>query len=123
KAPQGAHELSRVVLRTGCGNERHEDLPGLACLAGNQVPQITGLLGLVVGDEPLLAGPLANGIANRVAEVGRQPAALDLEHVVPTSGLVEAERGPVLELCERVLELVAVVEDLLGGDERLERRI
>jgi hypothetical protein len=36
---------------------------------------------------------------------------------------VEAERRTVLELRERVLELVPVVEDLLGRENRLERRL
>ena len=35
------------------------------------------------------------------------------KHLVPATRLVEAERRPVLELRERVLELVAVVEDLV----------
>src|SRR5439155_21996369 len=48
--------------------------------------------------------------------------ALDLEHLVPPPRLVEADRRPVLELREGVLELVAVVEDLLGGEDRLEGR-
>src|SRR5581483_12238223 len=57
------------------------------------------------------------------AEVGRQPAALDLEHLVPAARLVKAERRPRRRLRERVLHLVAVVEGVVGGDDRLERRL
>src|SRR5262249_56381319 len=68
-------------------------------------------------------GRVADGGADRVAEVGRQPAVLDLQHLVPATCLVETERGAVLELRERVLELVAVVEDVAGREDRLQRRI
>ena len=44
------------------------------------------------GLEQLLARPLAHGVADRVAEVGREPALLDVEHLVPAAGAVEAER-------------------------------
>ena len=73
--------------------------------------------------EPFLARPVAHAVADRVAEIGRQPAALDLEHLVPAPRLVKAERRPVRCLRERVLELVAVVEDRLGGNDLLERRL
>ena len=46
----------------------------------------------VYGREPLLARPVAHGVADRVAEIGRQPALLDLEHLVPAARPVEAER-------------------------------
>src|SRR5262249_57659256 len=78
---------------------------------------------LRVRDEPVGARPVADGVADRVAEVGRQPAVLDLQHLVPATCLVETERGAVLELRERVLELVAVVEDVAGREDRLQRRI
>ena len=81
------------------------------------------MLCLVVRDEPLLARPVADGVPDRVAEVGRQPAFLDLEHLVPAPGLVEAERRAGGRLRERVLELVPVVERRGGGEDRLERGV
>ena len=85
--------------------------------------QVAGLVLLVVRLEVLGARPVADGVADGVAEVGREPAALDLEHLVPAAGSVEAERRAVGCLRERVLELVPVVEDLLGRHDRLERRL
>ncbi len=52
----------------------------------------------------------------------REPALLDLEHLVPAAGLVQAERGRAVRLGERVLHLVAVVELRDGGHDRLERK-
>src|SRR5207253_8075065 len=103
--------LELLPRRRGELNER---LAGIASLSNDEMAQVPGLLLLVVADEPIASRPLAHGVANRVAEVGRQPAALDLEHLVPAPGLVEPERRPVLELPERVLELVAIVEDIVG---------
>src|SRR5439155_26375071 len=57
-----------------------------------------------------------------VAETGGEPAVLDLEERVPASGDEQAERRPFHGLRERVLHLVAVVEDLRSADDRLERR-
>ncbi len=48
---------------------------------------------------------------------------LDPEHLVPAPGPVKAELGPVGPGRERVLHLVAVAEQLLGGDDRLEHRL
>ena len=81
------------------------------------------MLGLVVGLEPLGARPVARRLPDRVPEIGRQPAAPDVEHLVPAPGAVEAEGRPLRGLRERVLELVPVVEDGLGRHDRLERRI
>ena len=58
-----------------------------------------------------------------VAELGRQPALGDVDHLVPATGLVEAEHGACRARRERVLELVAVVEDGRCRDDRLERRL
>ena len=81
------------------------------------------MLFLVVGLEHLLARPLDRRGANRVAELGREQAALDRQQLVPAAGAVEAERRAVRCACERVLELVAVAVDLLGRDDRLEWRL
>ena len=48
---------------------------------------------------------------------------LDLEHLVPAAGLVQAERRPLVELRERVLHLVAVVELRSRRHDRLEREV
>src|SRR5438105_11366918 len=86
------------------------------------MPQVSRLLRLVVRDEPLLSRPLAHAVPDRIAEVGREPTTLDLEHLVPTPRLVKPDRRTVRDLRERVFELVAVVEDLPGGKDGLERR-
>ena len=113
-----------AIEALACGrDELDEHLPGVPALADNEVPKVAGLLALVVRLEPLLAGPVADGASDRVAEVARQPAFLDLQHLVPTAGLVEAECGPRGCSCERVLELVAVEELRLGGHDRLDRRL
>src|SRR5437773_3777723 len=86
--------------------------------------QIAGLVLLRVRLEPLLARPLAHGVAQVVAEICRQPALADVEHLVPPSRPVEAERRAFRRPRERVLELVAVVEDLrLAGENLLEWRL
>src|SRR6185312_15387418 len=85
--------------------------------------EVAGVLRLAVGLEPLLAGPVADGVSDRIAETGRQPALLDLEHLVPAAGPVEAERRPVRGGREGVLELVAVEELRLGRDDPLDRRL
>src|SRR5207248_1746848 len=73
--------------------------------------------------EALRTRPVADRVANRVAELGRQPALLDLEHLIPAPRLVEAERGAGGGRGERILELVAVEELGLRRNDRLERRI
>ena len=85
--------------------------------------EVAGGVRLRVRLEPFLARPVTHAVADRVAEVGREPAALDLEHLVPAARLVEAERRARGCLRERVLELVPVVEDRLGRDDLLERRL
>ena len=80
------------------------------------------LLALVVRRQVVLAGPRARGIADAVAELRREPALADVEHLVPAPRPVEAEHGPVGARRERVLELVAVVELRLRRHGLLERR-
>ena len=123
EAAQRVDQLLALEALPRRGHEQHERLAGVAALTDHQVAQVAGLVLLVVGLEVLGTRPVADGVADRVPEVGRQPALLDLEHLVPATGLVEAERGPVGRLRERVLHLVAVVEGALGGNDRLERRL
>ena len=80
------------------GHELDERLPRVPALAHDEVAEVARrLLGrLVVGVEPLLPRPLAEAVPDRVPEVAREPALLDLEHLVPAPGLVEAKRRPVL---------------------------
>ena len=121
KGIQGLDEalLGQVAWR------RHNDdegLAGVAPFADDKVAEVALLRLLVVGREGLLVRPRLDGIADRVTEVGREPAALDVEHLVPAPGLVEAECDPAaVVLLEGVLELVPVAEDGLGREERLER--
>src|SRR5262249_56447975 len=80
--------------------------------------------GVVRRPVPPLAPPCADVVADPVPELVGQPAALDLEHLVPAARPVKAERRPVGCRGKRVLELVAVVEDLrLARHDRLERRL
>src|SRR5829696_52157 len=78
---------------------------------------------LVVCGMPTLPGPGANRLADPVAELRRQPALGDVDHLVPTAGFVEAEHWPGRPRRERVLELVAVVENRGRRDDRVERRL
>ena len=79
---------------------------------------------LRVRGEAFLARPVAHRVADAVADVGRQPALADVDHLVPAARLVQAEHRPVLRRRERVLHLVAVEEDVgLARDDRLERRL
>src|SRR5205814_7703744 len=107
----------------GGAHELDERLAGVATLADDEVAEIAAPVGLRVRLEPLLARPGADRAADPVAELVGEPAALDLEHLVPAAGPVKAESQPLGRRGERVLELVAVVEDLrLAGKDRLERR-
>src|SRR5207302_602284 len=85
--------------------------------------QVAGALGLVVRLEPFLERPVAHRVADPVAEVGRQPAALHLDQLVPAARLVEAEARARRSGSERVLELVAIAELLDGREDLLERRL
>ena len=85
--------------------------------------QVALVGGLVVDGQALGAGPISDGVSDRVAEVGGEPALLDVEHLVPAARAVEAEPDPVRRLRKRVLELVAVVEDRLRRDGGLEPEV
>src|ERR671918_2729163 len=78
---------------------------------------------LVVGLEALLARPVANGVADRVPELGREQADVDRDDLVPAPGAVESERHAVVARGERVLELVAVVVERGRGQDRLDQRL
>ncbi len=104
-------------------HELNQRLARVQALAHDQVAEVALALGLVVGLEPLLARPVAHRVPDPVAEVGREPALLDPEHLVPAAGAVQAELRPVRAGRERVLHLVAVAEDLLRRDDRLDRRL
>ena len=88
------------------------------------MPEISGAVFLRVRREPFLARPIANRGAEVVVEVGREPALADVEHLVPAAGPVQAEHRAVGRLRERVLHLVAIVEDRgFARDDLLERRL
>ena len=124
EAAQDVDEVAGLELLAGRGHELDERLARVAALADDEVAEIAAPVGLRVRLEPLLARPVADGVADPVAELVGEPAALDLEHLVPAAGPVEAERRTLGRRGERVLELVAVVEDLrLARKDRLERRL
>ena len=124
KAPQDVDEIAGLEPLAGRGHELDERLPRVAALPHDEMAEVTAAVGLRVRVEPFLARPVANGSANRVAEVVGQPTALDLEHLVPAAGPMEAERGAGGRGGEGVLELVAVVEDLgFARADPVERRL
>ena len=114
---------SRSKLSPGAVTSMTSAWPRVAALPHDEVAEVASGVCLRVSLQPFLARPVAHAVADGVAEVGREPAALDLEHLVPAARLVEAERGAGGRPRERVLELVAVVEDRLGRDDLLERRL
>src|SRR5581483_1203480 len=117
-------EVARLELLPRRGHELNERLPRVAPLAHDEVAEVAAAVGLRVRLEALLPRPRAHGATDAVAEVGGEPAPLDVEDFVPAAGAVESERRPVGCARERVLELVAVVEDPgLAGDDGGERRL
>ena len=121
--PHRLDEVAGLEALALSGDELHEHLAGVPPLAVDEVAEVALVRLLVVRLQPLLARPRANGVADVVAEVGGEPALLDLEHLVPAAGPVQPERRAFLVLRERVLHLVPVVEDRRGGNDRLERRV
>ena len=93
EAPQHLDEVAALELLTRRGHEHDQHLARVAPLAVDEVAEIAGVLGLVVRLEVLLARPVADGVPDGVAEVGREPALLDLEHLVPAPGL-DGSRAP-----------------------------
>ena len=117
-------EVAGLELVAGRGHELDERLLRVAPLPHDEMAEVAAAVGLRVRRETLLPRPLAHGFADRVADLVDEPAFADVEHLVPAAGAMEAERGALRRLRERVLELVAVVEDLrLARDDRLERRL
>ncbi len=89
----------------------------------NQVAQLALVEALVVAGESRTARPALHGVLGRIRWRGDQEAAIDLEHLVPASGTMEAERRPLLRLRKRQLDLIAVLEIFLGADDRLDRHV
>src|SRR6185503_9994750 len=117
--PQGLHKAPLVEL-AGRGDEDDERLAGVAPLAEDEVAEKPLVRLLVVRREARRVRPRLDRLADRVAEVGCEPAALDVEYLVPAACAMEAERDSLLGLREGVLQLVAVVEDGRGRHDRLE---
>ena len=108
----------------GRGDELHEHLARVAPFAHDEVAQVAGVLRLVVRDR---ACPRAPSRAPRCGSRCRGRSSASTRSISSTSSqrpaLWKPERRPVFGLRERVLELVAVVEDLLRREDRLERRL
>ena len=81
----------RVEALARCGDEHDEHLAGVPALADDEVAEVAGLRVLVVRLEPLGARPRLDRLADRVPDVGREQALLDVDHLVPAAGAVEAE--------------------------------
>ena len=77
-------------------DELHQRLARVDAFAHDEMPEVALAGPLVERRQPLLPRPVAHGVADAVADVGRQPAALDLEHLVPAPRAVQPERRPVL---------------------------
>ena len=107
----------------GAGDEHHEHLPRVPTLAHDEMTEVAGVRVLVVRLEALVARPPLDGLADRVADVRRQQALLDVDHLVPAAGSMEPEHETVVPARERVLELVPVGEDRARGHDRLDRRL
>ena len=121
KAAEDVHEVTGLELLAGRGDEDDEHLARVPALAIDEVPQVALSGRLVVGLELLLASPGPHGQADRVSEVGGEQAFLDVDHLVPAAGAVEAELDlAVLAGREGVLELVAVVVERRRGDDGLD---
>src|SRR5262249_59630218 len=75
----------------------------------------------VVDAQALLAGPVTYGVADRVAQSRGQPAGLDRQHLVPSAGAMETGGRAFGRIGERILELVPVVERLVGREDRPRR--
>src|SRR5262249_48426300 len=123
EAPEHLDEVPRVVALTRRRHEHDERLVGVASFAKDEMPQVSLTARLVVGGKAFLACPFAYGIADRVAELRRQKALVDRQHLVPAAGAMKARRWAVSRLGERVLELVAVMELGRRRNDRLERRL
>ena len=95
KRSSAATKLS-ASSAAGRGDELDERLARVAPLADDEVAQEARVLGLVVRLEALRRAP-SRATASRIAfprSVVSQHL-LDVEHLVPAAGPVEAERGPV----------------------------
>ena len=123
KRGQYLDQALAVEALADMGDELDERLACVSALADDEVAEVALGGRLVVGLEVLLAGPVLHRVSDRVAEVGCEPAALEPEHLVPTTGPVETEDGALVARGERVLHLVSVVEELFCRDDRLERRL
>ena len=90
EASEGGHE---ALLGQGA-RSRYEDDEHLACvapLAHDEMAQVALLRLLVEGRETLRVGPGSHLGADRVSEIGGEPAALDVEDFVPATRFVKAE--------------------------------
>ena len=117
--PQHLDEVAGLELLARRRHEQRQHLAGVPALAVDEVAEVALLRLLVVRLEPLLTRPGTHRVAHGVAQVRRQPALLDLQHLVPPPALWKPSVGPSV-LRERVLELVPVLEDRLRRDDRLQ---
>ena len=88
EALQHLDEVRLLELLAGCGDELDERLARVAPLAHDQMAQIAAAVLLRVRRETFLARPVAHRVADAVAEVGREPALADVDHLVPAAGAV-----------------------------------
>ena len=115
EAPEDVHEVARLEPLARSGHEHDERLARVPTLADDEVTQVPRPAVLVVRLDPLLAGPVANGEPDRVAELRRQEALLDPDDLVPAPRPMEPQIDAVLPRCERVLELVPVANSDAAG--------
>ena len=91
EAAQRLDEGVGLVEAARRGHEDDQGLTGVAPFANDEVTEVAALVLLVVGLEGVLARPVLDRVSDRVPEVGREPAARDVDHLVPAARAVEAE--------------------------------
>ena len=121
----GQHRLQQLDLERGArrGHEDAEQLAGAHALADDEVAQVSGGDGLVVGVMPGGARPRDEHLSHRVPCVAREQADLERDDLLPAAGAVKAERGPLGRHRPGVLELVAIAELRDRGHDRLDREL
>jgi hypothetical protein len=123
EAPEHLDEVAGLEALAGSGDEHDQRLTRVPTFTDDEVTEVARPGLLVVCVQPLLARPVADREADGVAEIRRQEALLDADHLVPAACAVESQVDAVVAGRKRVFELVPVVVLRRRGHDRLERRI
>src|SRR5512138_1342033 len=96
EAAEHVDEVAGLEALAGCRDEHDEHLTRVPTLTNDEVAQIAGAGLLVVCLQPLFTRPGAYGEAEGVAELRRQEALLDPDHLVPAPGSVKPQVDALL---------------------------